>query len=595
MAEENKEADKKENDSLSRAVDWAFNNKTIVILILIFLLGITLRYFAAIGVEPNADEMVHGPHASGIISSGVIGRVWQSVLWSYMTDLFQIIFGISMFSTRFLSFLFGSLSIIMVFLIARELFNKRTAIIASFLLAISSYHAIYTLIEMDIAAIFFILMASLFFIKKLKSEGKISYISAVLLGVAVLIKTLALFFVPVFLIGYWMHRKKVFRKEEIISVVKFGLIILLIFSPIIIHNYLWYKDSKMVDAYLAQYFDVGKSREVYSTIQGINQGFKVGEMIKGSWEISKYYLKIDPLNLIIGIIALLFFMYRKDKFSVFFFLFQSIPFLLLVYTNRLTTHFAIFPPIFAIYSAGLIDWLSSRYSHKIKPRTIISVFLIIFTIASLYSAWPYITQKSAVASMRSYVNSNVEDSSIVIADARIYRGRIAWMFLDRHYLESSYLGEIFKANEQLPGQNIPQKVYLIECVIDDCGWGTVSDEMNGSVEQMLDSLKLNMQLEKTIYGRREGTRDSSELYFNIYSATTSLKPGILDIIDSTHSFFYYPERYAPKSQVLDNYNVKGIMSNLLFFISKLIIWASLAIALIGIIYPFKMLEKKVKE
>ena len=142
--------------------------------------------------------------------------------------------------------------------------------------------------------------------------------------------------------------------------------------------------------------------------------------------------------------------------------------------------------------------------------------------------------------MRSYVNENVDSNSIVIADARIYRGRISWMFLDKHYLESSYLGDIFNTNEQLPGQNIPQKIYLAECVIDDCGWGTVGKELNESVEKMLDSIKPDMQLEKTIYGRREGTRSSSEPYFNIYSATISLKPGIVNVIDSTHSFFYYP-------------------------------------------------------
>src|SRR3989344_7712248 len=74
------------SDFISRAVDFVFDNKNIWLLILIFIIGLLLRYRAAVSVEPNADEMVHGPHALGIIDAGVIGRVWQSILWSYMTD-----------------------------------------------------------------------------------------------------------------------------------------------------------------------------------------------------------------------------------------------------------------------------------------------------------------------------------------------------------------------------------------------------------------------------------------------------------------------------------------------------------------------------
>ncbi len=227
------ESKEKESDLISKSVDFVFSNKTFVLICLILLFGIFLRYMAVLGVEPNADEMSHGPHATGIIASGVIGRVWQSILWSYMTDLFQLVFGINMFSTRILSFIFGSLTILLVYLISQELFdNKKISLIAAFLLAVSPYHVSYTLIEMDIPAIFFILLASLFFIKGLKSNGKIPISVAILLGVAALIKTLTLFFVPVFILAYLVHHKrKLFSIPHAKEILKFVLIILLIFSP----------------------------------------------------------------------------------------------------------------------------------------------------------------------------------------------------------------------------------------------------------------------------------------------------------------------------------------------------------------------------
>ncbi len=583
---------KKETDLISKTVDFIFSNKALVLICAILLFGIFLRYMAAIGVEPNADEMVHGPHVSGIISSGVIGRVWQSILWSYMTDLFQIAFGITMFTTRILSFIFGSLTILLVYLISKELFNNRKiALISAFLLAISPFHIVYTSIEMDVPVIFFILLASLFFIKGIKLNGKIPVSCAILLGIATLIKTLALFFVPVFIIGYLMyHKRKLISIPHAKEIIKFGLIILLIFSPILIHNYLWYSDSKMVDAYFAQYFDVGKSREVFSGIQGINQGFKIGELFTGSLEIIKYYFKIDLLNLLLGLSGLLLFLYKKEKFSKFFLLFQVIPFSLLVYTNRLPTHFSIFPPIFAIYSAALIYFLVEKYSKKINPYKIFAIILCIIAIFNLFTLWPYIRTESAVSSMKSYAN-NFEPDSIVIADSRIYRGRIAWMFFDKHYIESSYLNQLFESNQQMPGNNVGYKVYLVECVVDDCGWGTVDKEMNESVEQTIGSIKQNMRLDKSIIGRK-GNLDTPENYFNVYSANVELKPGVISLIDSTHNWFYYPPRYTPKNQILDNYNVNGTINNLLFLIAKLIIWVSLIIALICIVLPFKILKSE---
>jgi len=47
-----------------------------------------------------------------------------------------------------------------------------------------------------------------------------------------------------------------------------------------------------------------------------------------------------------------------------------------------------------------------------------------------------------------------------------------------HYIESSYLNQLFESNQQMPGNNLGYKVYLVECVVDDCGWGTVDKEMN---------------------------------------------------------------------------------------------------------------------
>ncbi len=482
----------------------------------------------------------------------------------------------------------------MIYLIGKEVFDKKIAIIGSFLLAISSFELIFTMAEMDISAAFFVLLGSLFFIKRLKEDGNLSYLAAVLIGIAALIKTLALFFVPAFIIGYMVHNKKIFDKKTIMSVIKFGIIITLIFSPIFIHNWLWYQDKGMVDAYLAQYFDIGEARKVYEQAQGVHPGFKFSEVFSGSVQMGRAYALRDPFGIILGTLGLIYFTLRKSKFSIFFLLFQILPFLLITITNRLDTHYVVLAPVFALYGAALIDKSIKLIKEKISYNKILSAVLILIVIVNFYLAFPYIGHKSAVGQMRDYTIENIDENSIIVADSRIYRGRIMWMFLDRHYIEASLFSEVIGLNQQIPGENVPIKVYFVECIPDDCGWGTVKDQpdFNQSMENIASSFKNVSNLEKTINGRFEGYKNPQRPYFNVYSGVINLNPQILNVIDSTHSFFFYPAMYKPESKIFDTYNVNGPINKALYFMAKMVIWLSILASLLSILLVFYLLYKE---
>src|SRR3989338_8939565 len=353
---------------IDKGINILFKNKHLSVLLIVFLVGIVLMYLGAVSVEPNADEMVHGPHAWGIIDSGVIVRVWQSILWSYMTDWFYNLLGVTLLSARFLSFLFGSLTIILVYLVGRELFDKRAALIAATLMALSAFTIVYTLIEMDIAAAFFVLLAALLFIRQLKKNGTFSWWAAVFIGVGALIKTLALFFVPAFLIGYLAYHRQWRNTRRWVEVVKFCLLVTLIFSPILVHNFLWYEDKQMVDAYVAQFFAVGNTREAYTGVAGAGDGFRTSDAVVGSVGILRALLRFDPLLTLLGIVGLVFFALKKEKWSLFFIVFQIVSFLGIDLTNRLETHYVIFLPVFALYGGALIASLADRYREQIRPH-----------------------------------------------------------------------------------------------------------------------------------------------------------------------------------------------------------------------------------
>lgn len=583
--------------TLDKTLDVIFKNKHLAILLAVFLIGVGLRYLGAVSVEPNADEMQHGPHAWGIIDAGVIGRVWQSILWSYLTDSVYQILGITLFSARFLSFFFGSLTILLVYLLGREVFNKRVALIATALMAFSSFTVIYTIIEMDIAAVFFVLLAALLFIRQLKKDGTFSWWAAVFIGVGALIKTLALFFVPAFFIGYLAYHRQWTSVKRWKEVVVFGLLITLVFSPIVIHNVLWYEDKGMVDAYVAQFFDVGTSRQTYAGIAGVNDGFRFSDAVFGGIGIIKGLLRLDPLLSLLGIIGMVFFSLRKEQWSVFFVAFQAFSFLGIDLTNRLETHYTIYLPVLALYGGALLSEFAERVKTRVSSRTFFAGALVLVLVVNAWIMLPYLSPPTAMKEMRDYVNANVGPDDIVVADSRIYRGRIMWLFMGKHYLESVHFPQITEQSRTLAGKERPYNVFFVECVPDDCGWGTIknSPELNASSEQMFEYIKKNTREEKVIGGGGSPLVAAGEPYFRVYRGSVNLKPAVLPVIDSTQAFFYYPVAYKPKDQVFDHYEVNGVVNKLLFMSAKLIIWLGFIAALASIVVVIVMMTRVVKE
>ena len=138
-----------------------------------------------------------------------------------------------------------------------------------------------------------------------------------------------------------------------------------------------------------------------------------------------------------------------------------------------------------------------------------------------------------------------QDDTIVRS---IYRGRINWAFQERPYLEGSDFIAINEKQEELPGNPISVEVFYFECIIDDCGWGTVKDQpdFNASMESLTDFFKQNAQLVATL----KETRDT-ESYFplssddkkieviNIYKANLQIKDSIVAYADQPKNWFLY--------------------------------------------------------
>lgn len=571
---------------IDKLVDVAFSKNNIKWIILIIILAAILRFLLANNIGFLGDEMVHGPHAIGILKTNVLSRMTQSIVWFYLTDLAYKIFGVTGFSARFLSFFFGVLCIPLVYLLGKEFYNERLGLVAAFLLAISAFTIRYTLIEMDIAAVFFVLLAMLFFIKEAK-KGRFSYLSMFFLGIGALMKLSAFFFVPGFIIWFYLIQEKpkeTFKKSKK-NFILFLIIALLMFAPIFAHNYFLYKDKGIVDVYFSKFFNI--NREVYAYHAGIDLTFNLKDLFLGGPKMLWSLTKLDPLLIVLGIIGM-FLMFIKKEFKQKSILFLSviIPFLLLSISVLLQTHFTIIMPFMAIFAASTIQKMTNNFNNK---KTLYSI-LIIILLLNLYLILPHLTSQAATIKTRNYAE-NIPNNALVLVDGRFYTGRMAWMFYDKNYLSTSYLGQIFSTLANFSSSEIPIETYFVECSLDDCGWGTIADQpdFNQSMEDIATMLKQDATLQKTFYSGGGYDEPSGVEAIKIYKKTILVKPEIISLARQTHYWFQYSLNYEEESY--DDYNVYGVFDNSIDLFAHIILYLSIFFAIISPIFIIWLWKK----
>lgn len=581
-----------DNNYTDRAIDFLFDKKELVYLALIVFAGAIIRGIIAGNIGPNADEAVYGTHAIDIIKSGAINNQNQSIVWFYLQDIFYRILGVTLFSARFCSFFFGTLTIIAVFLAAKEISNKRTALLAAFFYALSPFACREMLMEMDPTATFFAVFAIYFFIKGLK-QNKISIIAFVVAGIGYMTKAFLLIYIITFIAIYILYyfistneKKNLFlTKKNIKRLIWIIFILVLIILPILTYNYLLYQEKGLTDIMFVRF--LGTNNEMFKSIIETVQPFilfgSTGLITYGLGASIKIFFNLDPLLFLLFLFGAVYAALKKNKKAICL-IFTFIPaYLFSAGTiGGLVNHYVYYVPLFAVIAAILISEIIEKL--KSNKAMIMKIVVILFVFYSLFMLWPHLTSTSGLATMRDYAIKNIDDNSLVIADARIYRGQIAWMFNDKHYIEASLFNQLNDAVQQSSQQTVPVKTYFIECTIDDCGWGTITPGvLNDSMESMI-GIFANMSKSPVLMPGGGGYGIES---FNVYETTLLLKPAILDAADTTHMWFYYPVRWKLTDQIYDSYTPKTLFDKALNSFSYLILWLEIIFVFVLVVILVK--------
>ncbi|MBU3906868.1 MAG: glycosyltransferase family 39 protein [Nanoarchaeota archaeon] len=592
-----KEVEKKGGNSINKLIDFIFSKDNRKYVLLLFIAAFILRFLISLRIRFYADELQFITQSIGFIDSGKLQTLNQDGVWYFLTNIFMNIFGVNVLGARFLSILLGAFSVILIYLIAKEIFDEKIALIASIILAFSSYHTLNSIGAMDLPMAFFVFLSMYFLILFLKTDKQKFFLLAwVSLGFAIMIKQIAVLFIPGFILFLIYHNKKFYAKFRFKQVVYAALLISLMIAPIFTFNYLLYKDKKLVDLQFSRFFNIAK--EQYASIANTLNPFSLKTLFISFAEgppgffvaLTFFYQFESIVILLLSILGGFILAKSQNKFKWLLALSFLIPFLFLAGTSLLPNHFIFSSLFFALFSANSVNWLSNRFDVKNRKKIIIFIILlvIISSFAQIYQETHGFFGKEEMGKLIDFKDKSMEKGSLVIADSRIYRGKIAFMLWDRHYLETNFFPDLFNQLDKFPGEYAPIKFYCIEAITDDSGWGTVKNqpEFNQTTEQIISLCKEQAQLIKTINDAK------GEPHFAVYQGYVNFKSSALDFVDSTHEFFFYPLEYTPADRVFDNYETYTTFDSLLDNFAHLILYAEIILFFLLLLFLLYMFYKQ---
>ncbi len=185
------------------------NNYFILCFVAIVMLGIMLRFFNLSTNPPSLtwDEVSWGYNAYtiGLTGKDEFGQIpftflesfgdFKPPVYAFLSVIPVWIFGLTEFSTRFVSALFGVLSVIVTYFLVCEIFfqskqKKHYALLTSFLVAISPWHILLSRAAFEAnVATFFIILGVFIFLLSTREAKNVRYLIFSLLSFVVAMNT----------------------------------------------------------------------------------------------------------------------------------------------------------------------------------------------------------------------------------------------------------------------------------------------------------------------------------------------------------------------------------------------------------------------
>lgn len=303
----------------------------------------------------------------------------------------------ALFWGRYVTALFSLGNVLLTYLLAKKLFNKRVALIAAFLLAFNFKHVVNSHIGLpDIYNAFFLLLAALFSYRLWEDPNKKNYLLAgILAGLSFSVKYQFFGVIPLvtthILISLENKRidfKKLFNPYAIMA----GLLIPFIFILLNPYHFLYLEKTIAI-------------------VKGVSQKYGMGTNRLNLFPLSfLYHHDLGPIQFILSGLGLIFFTWIKKV--------KAIPLLLtlgaysFVFLYYSTGGFYIrnlitITPLLLIFSAVLISFLYEKFG-RIAPTLLLLTAIIVPGRNAIVNSY-YYTKPWGYDELRSWVAQNLPE------------------------------------------------------------------------------------------------------------------------------------------------------------------------------------------
>lgn len=367
---------------------------TWIIIILIALLGFSLRFFAApqthrvffdedIYQDIGKEILIHGKGSLCNYGNQTDCYEYDFMKWPngypFLIALSYLFFGISENVAFNLVNLLSNLSVLLIFLISYMLLrNEKIALYSAFLFSLISMHIVWSnTAASEPVLIFFTLLTIFFFLLSFKiNNWKVSALAIFSLAYAVQIKAEAIIILPMILIMAFFFDKKFWKKISDYKFYSLWIILFILIIPYLIH---------ICQAYKYDSWD--SSGEKF----GIEYAKKNIPENLWFWVFGHPTIEHPTLFTIFALIGLIYLLKQKKRsglflsiwFLIFFFLYAFFYAGSILYGVNVRYSLSEYPPFVILGGYGLYLLTKIRIKYE-RPVSIILISIILILFYFLY-------------------------------------------------------------------------------------------------------------------------------------------------------------------------------------------------------------------
>lgn len=519
------------------------------VLLVVVCFGVGMRVLYSINHGMSNDEAMLALRSVNYLSVFPISTIDQMPVYFSMVDLAYRLFDIYPWTARLWLSIMTGVVILCVYCISGKQAGIHAGLLSAAMVAFS-WFVLKSEQDADLIAVALVLVAAAVLIA---GKGWIStygfVLSALFAGTALLVKIIALFFLP-YLVYLVYHKEKKWGRVIVFLCVSSGFLL-----PILLHDFLWYIEAGKVDIPLSGFLGLAGQDSLHLSMSKFS-------LTPGSIRPLKLFFAWDWLIAAFGVVGFVL-AGRHQKWT---YLLWLIPLLISFFSSH-PKHYVFLPIVFAMAAGNMI-----RIRIWEKHKNILLLALGCFIVVLLFLQLPQFAQGNAslqVTNALKQLNGN-----FVIIDAKIYPAMLPLVLNPVNYVSTSFLYEEQKNSADPNASGIWKDAVVVSCESGFCARS--KDDLSTETIDGLHSVMHQLTFNQTPFLVLKDKNDE----YALYKVRARLPAHINE--PRVNLFYGYPIWWLDPRQAIDYYSRPAGVLLLSYYTAKVILVLGIIITVLAI-------------